>query len=38
VLSKLNPRAASGILGEMPAEKAAKLSTLIAGAPGADKS
>jgi flagellar motility protein MotE (MotC chaperone) len=38
VLSKLNPRAASDILGEMPAEKAAKLSTLIAGAPGADKS
>ena len=38
VLSKLNPRAASGILSEMAAEKAAKLSTLIAGALSADKS
>ena len=38
VLSRLNPRTASDILGEMPAEKGAKLSTLIAGAPGADKS
>jgi flagellar motility protein MotE (MotC chaperone) len=38
VLSKLNPRAAGAILGNMAADKAAKLSTLIAGALVADKS
>jgi flagellar motility protein MotE (MotC chaperone) len=38
VLSKLSPRAASAILGSMAADKAAKLSTLIAGALVADKS
>jgi flagellar motility protein MotE (MotC chaperone) len=38
VLTKLNPRAASSVLAEMQADKAAKLSTLIAGALGADKS
>ena len=38
VLTKLNPHAASAILSEMQAEKAAKLSTLIAGALTADKS
>jgi flagellar motility protein MotE (MotC chaperone) len=38
VLSKLSPRAAGDILGNMAADKAAKLSTLIAGAIVADKS
>ena len=38
MLAKLNARAAGAILAEMQADKAAKLSTLIAGALGADKS
>jgi flagellar motility protein MotE (MotC chaperone) len=38
VLAKLKPQAAGAILGEMQADKAAKLSTLIAGAGGGDKS
>jgi flagellar motility protein MotE (MotC chaperone) len=38
VLAKLKPKTASAILAEMEADKAAKLSTLIAGALGADKS
>jgi flagellar motility protein MotE (MotC chaperone) len=38
VLAKLNPRAASDILAEMPADKAARLSTLLAGALSAEKS
>jgi flagellar motility protein MotE (MotC chaperone) len=38
VLAKLKPQAAGAILGEMQADKAAKLSTLIAGALGGDKS
>ena len=38
VLAKLSPRAASAILAEMETEKAAKLSTLLAGALPADKS
>jgi flagellar motility protein MotE (MotC chaperone) len=37
VLAKLKPQAAGAILAEMQADKAAKLSTLIAGAVG-DKS
>ncbi len=38
VLAKLKPQTAGAILGEMGADKAAKLSTLIAGALGAEKS
>jgi flagellar motility protein MotE (MotC chaperone) len=38
VLAKLKPQAAGAILGEMQADKAAKLSSLIAGAGGGDKS
>jgi flagellar motility protein MotE (MotC chaperone) len=38
VLAKLKPQAASAILAEMQADKAAKLSSLIAGAPSGDKS
>jgi flagellar motility protein MotE (MotC chaperone) len=38
VLAKLKPQTASAILGEMQAEKAAKLSTLIAGSASDDKS
>ncbi|HXT06489.1 MAG TPA: hypothetical protein VN715_06065 [Roseiarcus sp.] len=38
VLAKLKPRTASAILAEMEADKAAKLSTLIAGALGAQRS
>jgi len=38
VLAKLAPRAASAILSEMDSDKAAKLSTLIAGVVTADKS
>ena len=38
VLAKLAPRAASAILSEMDADKAAKLSSLIAGVATADKS
>jgi flagellar motility protein MotE (MotC chaperone) len=38
VLAKLKPQIASAILAEMEADKAAKLSTLIAGALGAVKS
>lgn len=38
VLAKLKPGPASAILAEMQAEKAAKLSTLIAGAQALDKS
>jgi flagellar motility protein MotE (MotC chaperone) len=38
VLTKLTPQIASAILAEMEADKAAKLSTLIAGASGAEKS
>ena len=38
VLAKLKPGTAAGILAEMATEKAAKLSTLIAGALPADKS
>jgi flagellar motility protein MotE (MotC chaperone) len=38
VLAKLKPKVASAILAEMEADKAAKLSTLIAGALGADRS
>lgn len=37
VLAKLKPAAAGAILTEMPAEKASKLSTLIAGAQPVDK-
>jgi flagellar motility protein MotE (MotC chaperone) len=37
VLAKLNPRAAGAILSEMQADKAAKLSALLAGAPNAEK-
>ena len=38
VLAKLKPAAAGAILAEMSAERAAKLSTLLAGAQPADKS
>ncbi len=38
LLAKLKPQAASAILAEMEADKAAKLSSLIGGAPGGDKS
>jgi flagellar motility protein MotE (MotC chaperone) len=38
VLAKLNPRTASAILSEMETEKAAKLSTLLAGALPSDRS
>jgi flagellar motility protein MotE (MotC chaperone) len=38
VLARLKPATAGAILTEMPAEKAAKLSTLIAGAQAVDKS
>jgi len=38
VLTKLKPQTASAILAEMDADKAAKLSTLIAGALGAERS
>jgi flagellar motility protein MotE (MotC chaperone) len=38
VLAKLKPQTASAILAEMEADKAAKLSTLIAGALGAERS
>lgn len=38
VLAKLKPKTASAILAEMDPDKAGKLSTLIAGALGADKS
>lgn len=38
LLAKLKPQAASAILAEMQADKAAKLSSLIGGAPGGDKS
>jgi flagellar motility protein MotE (MotC chaperone) len=38
VLAKLKPQAAGAILSEMQADKAAKLSTLIAGALGGEKS
>ena len=38
VLAKLKPQVAGAILAEMQADKAAKLSTLIAGALGGDKS
>ncbi len=38
VLAKLNPRVAGAILAEMQAEKAAKLSSLIAGPAGGEKS
>ena len=38
ILAKLKPQGAGAILGEMQADKAAKLSTLIAGALGGDKS
>lgn len=38
VLAKLKPQIASAILGEMEVEKAAKISTLISGGPGAEKS
>jgi flagellar motility protein MotE (MotC chaperone) len=37
ILSKLNPRVAGAILGEMDADKAAKLTTLMAGGPPEDK-
>ena len=38
VLAKLKPQTASAILAEMEADKAAKLSTLMAGALGAERS
>jgi flagellar motility protein MotE (MotC chaperone) len=38
VLAKLNPRAASAILSAMDTDKAARLSTLLAGVANADKS
>jgi flagellar motility protein MotE (MotC chaperone) len=38
VLTKLKPQTASAILSEMQAEKAARLSSLISGGPGAAKS
>jgi flagellar motility protein MotE (MotC chaperone) len=37
ILIKLNPRAAGGILGEMEAEKAARLTSLISGAASPEK-
>jgi len=37
ILIRLPPRAASGILGEMEADKAARLTSFIAGAAAADK-
>jgi flagellar motility protein MotE (MotC chaperone) len=37
IMMKLTPRAASGILGEMEADKAARLTSLVAGPPGPDK-
>jgi flagellar motility protein MotE (MotC chaperone) len=37
ILMKLNPRVAGGILGEMDADKAAKLTGLMAGPPGSEK-
>jgi flagellar motility protein MotE (MotC chaperone) len=37
ILVKLNPRAAGGILGEMDADKAARLTSLIAGPAAPEK-